>query len=68
VLNGGELSDLAQGKNSRSAKNLFSLAEESKTNQVVWLVAKPKGIIGILQLAIHYNSCTSNGNVSLSQL
>jgi hypothetical protein len=69
VLYGGELSDLAQVKNSRSAKNWFSLAEESKTNQIGWLESQPKGVvIGVLQLRIHYNSCNSNGNLSPSRL
>jgi len=53
VLDGGELSDLAQVKNSRSAMNLSSLTEES--NQVEWLVSQPKGVICILKLSIHYN-------------
>jgi hypothetical protein len=50
VLDGGVLSDIAQAKNSRSAKNLSSLAEESKANQVGWLVSQSKGVIGTLQL------------------
>ena len=58
MLDGGDLPDLAQVMSSRSAKNLSSLAEDSKTNQVGWPVSKPKGVIGILQLSIYYNSCT----------